>query len=294
MQMPLVVGQTLTSGPNPRYTAVRNTSHCTRFSEQGRDRFRQPGVAGRVGVHEVGLEAVVGEDLLEHALLVGDGELLRDNRVEIGRRRQQAGLGNGDQHDLRAPRLREAHHRAQVARRLRLVELLQEVVAALAEDDELRLRLLERRGQAREARRAGLAGNTRGHDLASDQRLEALIGRKVVSSGVPGETSAAGLARLPAALEEAKPQLVILCEGGNDFLQKLDEAQAASNLRAMVRLAQSRGAQVVLIAVPKPGLLPSPADFYAVIAKELAVPNAAGYARLAEAVAALLRKTGAV
>lgn len=147
-------------------------------------------------------------------------------------------------------------------------------------------------------------------------RLEVLIGRKVVSSGVPGETSAAGLARLPAVLEEAKPQLVILCEGGNDFLQKLDEAQAASNLRAMVRLAQSRGAQVVLIAVPKPGLLPSPADFYAAIAKELSLPseatalkniltdsnlksdlvhpNAAGYARLAEAVAALLRKTGAV
>jgi lysophospholipase L1-like esterase len=147
-------------------------------------------------------------------------------------------------------------------------------------------------------------------------RLEALIGRKVVSSGVPGETSSAGLERLPVALEEAKPQLVILCEGGNDFLQKLDEAQAASNLRAMVRLAQSRGAQVVLIAVPKPGLLPSPADFYAAVAKDLAVPNeenalkkiltdnslksdlvhpnAAGYAKLAEAVAALLRKTGAV
>jgi lysophospholipase L1-like esterase len=147
-------------------------------------------------------------------------------------------------------------------------------------------------------------------------RLEALIGRKVVSSGVPGETSADGLARLPSALDEAKPQLVILCEGGNDFLQKLDEAKAADNLRAMVRLAQSRGAQVVLIAVPKPGLLPSPADFYATVAKEFRVPheesalrkiltdnalksdlvhpNAAGYARLAESIAALLRKTGAV
>jgi acyl-CoA thioesterase I len=147
-------------------------------------------------------------------------------------------------------------------------------------------------------------------------RLEALIGRKVVSSGVPGETSAGGLARLPSALEEAKPQLVILCEGGNDFLQKLDEAQAANNIRAMVRLARARGAQVVIVAVPKPGLLPSSADFYAAIAKEFGVPheetalrkiltdnalkadlvhpNAAGYAKLAEAIAGLLKKTGAV
>jgi len=147
-------------------------------------------------------------------------------------------------------------------------------------------------------------------------KLEALIGRKVVSSGVPGETSSEGLARLPAALDETKPQLVILCEGGNDFLQKLDEARAADNLRSMVRLARARGAQVVLVAVPKPGLLPSAAEFYAAVAKEFGVPheenalrkiltdnelksdlvhpNAAGYAKLAEAIAALLKKTGAV
>ncbi|HYU68528.1 MAG TPA: arylesterase [Burkholderiales bacterium] len=147
-------------------------------------------------------------------------------------------------------------------------------------------------------------------------RLEALIRRKVVSAGVPGEASAEGLARLPLALDEAKPQLVILCHGGNDFLRKLDEARAANNIRAMVRLARSRGAEVVLIGVPKPGLLPSPAGFYADIAREfrlpyeakalkkiltdnglksdLVHPNAAGYARLAEAIAALLRKTGAV
>jgi acyl-CoA thioesterase-1 len=147
-------------------------------------------------------------------------------------------------------------------------------------------------------------------------RLETLIGRKVVASGVPGELSAAGLARLPSALDEAKPQLVILCHGGNDLLRKLDNAQAADNLRAMVRLARSRGAQVVLIGVPKPGLLPSPAGFYEDIAREhklpyegsalrkiltdnalksdLVHPNAAGYARLAEAISALLKKAGAV
>ena len=147
-------------------------------------------------------------------------------------------------------------------------------------------------------------------------RLEALIGHKVVSAGVPGEVSAVGLARLPSALEEAKPQLIILCEGGNDFLHKLGDAQAANNIRSMVRLARTQGAQVVLIGVPKPGLLPSPPDFYQDIAKEFGVPyegsalkkiltdnelksdlihpNAKGYARLAEAVAALLKKAGAV
>ncbi|OLB81555.1 MAG: arylesterase, partial [Nitrospirae bacterium 13_2_20CM_2_61_4] len=103
-------------------------------------------------------------------------------------------------------------------------------------------------------------------------RLEALIGRKVVSAGVPGEASSEGLARLPAALDQAKPQLVILCHGGNDFLRKLDEAQAANNIRAMVRLARSRGAEVVLVGVPKPGLLPSPAGFYADIAREFRLP----------------------
>jgi len=147
-------------------------------------------------------------------------------------------------------------------------------------------------------------------------RLEALIGRKVVASGVPGEVSAAGLSRLSSALEETKPQLLILCHGGNDLLRKLDDAQAANNLRAMVRLAKTQGAQIVLIGVPKPGLLPSAAGFYEDIAKEfklpyegaalrkiltdnalksdLVHPNAAGYARLAEAVAALLKKAGAI
>jgi lysophospholipase L1-like esterase len=146
--------------------------------------------------------------------------------------------------------------------------------------------------------------------------LERLIGRKVVSAGVPGEVSASGLARLPAVLDRVQPQLLILCHGGNDLLRQLDTGALARNLRAMVRLARDRGIQVVLIAVPKPGLLPSAHPLYGEIAAEFGLPveqdaladiltdnalksdpihpNAQGYSRLAKRVADLLKKAKAL
>ncbi len=147
-------------------------------------------------------------------------------------------------------------------------------------------------------------------------QLQTLINRKVVNAGVPGEVSADGLARLPAALEEVQPKLLLLCHGGNDFLRKQSETGAAANVRAMIRLAKDKGINVILIATPKPGLSISPPDFYAEIAKEFAIPfnddalktilrdnalksdlihpNAKGYAQIADALAKLLKKAGAV
>jgi lysophospholipase L1-like esterase len=146
--------------------------------------------------------------------------------------------------------------------------------------------------------------------------LERAIGRKVVNAGLPGETSARGLARLPEVLEEVKPRLLILCHGGNDFLQRLDEAGAAANVRAMIRLARGKGVDVVLLATPKPGLPPSVPAFYAEIAagegvpfeeaairsvvtdnrlkSDLVHPNAQGYAQIAAAVEKVLKKSGAL
>jgi lysophospholipase L1-like esterase len=159
-------------------------------------------------------------------------------------------------------------------------------------------------------------GTGAGENQSYPAMLEGLIGRKVHAAGVPGEVSAAGLARLPAALDYYTPQLLILCSGGNDFLRKLGKQQAAENLRAMVRTARDKGVAVMLIAVPEPGLMPSPPDFYQDIAKEFSIPyeggalakilrdnelksdlihpNAKGYARLAEAVAGVLKKSGAL
>lgn len=147
-------------------------------------------------------------------------------------------------------------------------------------------------------------------------QLGALIGRKVINAGVPGEVSADGLARLPELLEEHKPKLLILCHGGNDFLRKQPEAVAAANIRAMIRLAKAQRVDVVLMATPKPGLSIAPPDFYAEIAREFAIPfnddvlkdvlrdnatksdlvhpNAKGYGLIAESLAKLLKKAHAI
>jgi acyl-CoA thioesterase-1 len=147
-------------------------------------------------------------------------------------------------------------------------------------------------------------------------QLESLIGRRVVRAGVPGEVTAQALERLPGALDEYAPRLLLLCIGGNDFLRRLPSAQAERNVRAMIELARRRGVDVLLIGTPEPGLLPSPPAFYAALAKELRVPyeggvitevlrdarlksdpihpNAAGYRVIAERVAAALKKNGAI
>ena len=146
--------------------------------------------------------------------------------------------------------------------------------------------------------------------------LGSLLGRQVVRAGVPGEVTAQGLARLPQVIEEHRPKLVIVCLGGNDMLRKVKESEIRSNLKAIVKTLKDQGIAVVLIGVPKPALITGPAEFYGEIAKEFGIPyeervvtsvlytpemkadpihpNAKGYRRMAEALAELLRKAGAI
>jgi lysophospholipase L1-like esterase len=146
--------------------------------------------------------------------------------------------------------------------------------------------------------------------------LAQLTGRKVVRAGVPGEVTAQGLERLPAVLDEHHPKLVIVCLGGNDMLRQLGEAQTVANLRAILRKIKESGAHAVLVGVPRPALLTSAPKFYGELAGEFGIPyegavvtsvlykselrsdpihpNAQGYRKIAEALAELLRKAGAV
>jgi acyl-CoA thioesterase I len=146
--------------------------------------------------------------------------------------------------------------------------------------------------------------------------LGQLIGRTVVRSGVPGEQTAGGLARLSDVLDEHKPKLVIVCLGGNDMLRKGTPANIEANLREILKTIKSRGLDAMLIGVPAPALIASPPEFYSKLAREFAIPyegdivtsvlykselksdpihpNAAGYRKVAEAVAKLLRNAGAI
>jgi lysophospholipase L1-like esterase len=146
--------------------------------------------------------------------------------------------------------------------------------------------------------------------------LARLTGHRVVNAGVPGEISATGVQRLPEMLDRERPALLILCHGGNDLLNRLDQRQMADNLRTMIKAARERGVAVVLVAVPSLGITLKPPPLYQELATEFFIPieskalprilgkrslksdqihpNAAGYRLLAEALDELLKRSGAL
>ncbi|MGE5319047.1 MAG: arylesterase [Hyphomicrobiaceae bacterium] len=146
--------------------------------------------------------------------------------------------------------------------------------------------------------------------------LAALSGHTVINAGVPGDTTATGLQRLPAVLDEYKPRLVLLCLGGNDMLRKQPAATTENNLRLLVQTIRASGADVVLIGVPEPRLFGGAPDFYARVARDMKLPledevfnevlkdnrlksdpihaNAAGYRVVAERLDAFLKQAGAL
>ncbi len=146
--------------------------------------------------------------------------------------------------------------------------------------------------------------------------LEISVNRKVINAGVPGELSMQGLKRLPKLLDKYHPDLLILCHGGNDILQKEDLVEAEANIRQMIILAENRNIPVILLGVPKPGLFLNDADLYNNIADDTEVtyipnliakilsdasmksdpvhPNNSGYSKMASILAITLKNGGAL
>ena len=148
------------------------------------------------------------------------------------------------------------------------------------------------------------------------EKLRELTSMEVISSGVPGETTADALKRLPEILDRYNPRLLIICEGTNDMWMNLDDRQTAENLREMIKVAKELGIDVVLIGAPRPGSSLDVPQFYRDIARELNIPyegevlkkilshdslhadpvhpNRYGYKVMAHAVYDLLKEKGAI
>ena len=86
-----------------------------------------------------------------------------------------------------------------------------------------------------------------------EQRLaEQNYPHTLVNASVSGDTTAGGLARLPALLEQVEPTLVIIELGGNDGLRALPVANMQRNLSEMVNLSRQAGAEVLLLGMRIP------------------------------------------
>jgi len=149
-------------------------------------------------------------------------------------------------------------------------------------------------------------------ELSYPSILEKKTGLHVINAGVNGEESSEGLRRLPTFLKQ-KPDLVILCHGGNDIIGKLSKEALKKNLLSMIQLIQESGAEVLLVGVPNFGMLGFQTDgIYYEIADETDVmfedkvlsfveqnniyksdyihPNAKGYEMMADAFIDILQK----
>lgn len=86
-----------------------------------------------------------------------------------------------------------------------------------------------------------------------EQRLQKeKIDATVVNASISGETTSGGRARLPALLKQHRPDIVLIELGANDALRGLPLDATASNLQALIALAQKAQARTLLLGMQIP------------------------------------------
>lgn len=75
---------------------------------------------------------------------------------------------------------------------------------------------------------------------------------QVINASISGDTTAGGLARLPALLKQHQPQLVVIELGGNDALRGFSLKMTEDNLVKMIQACKTIQAKVVLVGMQVP------------------------------------------
>jgi len=100
---------------------------------------------------------------------------------------------------------------------------------------------------------------------------------RVINASVSGETTVGGLQRLPQALSQHQPDLVLIELGGNDGLRGFDLKRLQHNLTQLVLQVKQAGAQPVLaeMRIPPnygPRYTQRFTQLYTTIAKQQQIP----------------------
>ncbi len=75
---------------------------------------------------------------------------------------------------------------------------------------------------------------------------------RVINASISGETTEGGKTRIPRALDNFDPALVILELGGNDGLRGFPTDVIKENIQAMIEASLSHGATVVILGIKIP------------------------------------------
>ena len=161
-------------------------------------------------------------------------------------------------------------------------------------------------------------GARKGEDFPS--LLAQSTGWNVVNAGVPGDTAREARGRITGMLQKHEPDLVIVELGGNDFLRRQPASQVKEHLREIINAVRRSGAVPVLVAVPEFSVFGasvgslSDSPIYEELAEEERIllidnifsevlsdeglradrihPNAMGYRKMADGIAAALTEAG--
>jgi acyl-CoA thioesterase I len=87
-------------------------------------------------------------------------------------------------------------------------------------------------------------GASQGMDYPS--QLSRMLSLPVINAGVPGDTTAAALARLENDVLSCSPRIVLITLGGNDLKNRVPKDEAFRNLRTIITAIQDQGALVIV------------------------------------------------
>lgn len=94
---------------------------------------------------------------------------------------------------------------------------------------------------------------TQGYGVRPEESYPSLVARELgivfVNAGVPGDTTAAGLARMERDVLAHRPRLTLVEFGGNDFLRRVPLEETLKNLDGIVQTLIARGTMVLILEV---------------------------------------------